>query len=84
MAVGHERAQAEFLIQGQGLARVRLRGIGFEAVAMGLDVAKQSQELALYPPVPPLPRRREPVLSDPAGVRQPSVEEGRAGSKRRD
>ena len=82
--MGHERAQAEFVGQGQGLAIVRLRGIGFEAVGMSRDVARQSQELALYPPVPPLPRRRELVLSDPAGVRPPSVEEGHAGSKRRD
>ncbi len=50
VAVGHERGQADFLGQGQA----------WRWCASAVS-AKQSQELALYPPVPPLPRRREPV-----------------------
>ena len=48
---------------------------------MGRDVAEQSQELALHPPFPPLPSRREPVLGDPGGVRQPPVEEVRPAER---
>jgi hypothetical protein len=40
--MGHERAQAQRLGQGQGLAIVRLRGIDLEAVGMSRDVAEQS------------------------------------------
>ena len=75
VAVGDERAQAQFLGQGQSLAIVRVRAIDLDAVGMGRDVAEQSQDLALHPPFPPLPSRREPVLGDPGGVRQPSIVE---------
>ena len=81
VAVGDERAHAQLLGQGQGLAIVRLRGVGLDAVGMGRDVAEQSQELALHPPFPPLPSRREPVLGDPGGVRQPPVEEVRPAER---
>jgi hypothetical protein len=35
VAVGNERSQAQFLGQGEGLAIVRLRGIGLEPVGVG-------------------------------------------------
>src|SRR4030095_16058100 len=74
VAVGHERAQAPRLGQGQGLAIVRLRSIDLEVVWIGRDVAEQSQDADLHLPFPHLPSRREPVLGDPGGVRQPPVE----------
>ena len=79
--MGDERAHAELVGQGQGLAIVRLRGIDLDAVGMGRDVAEQSQELALHPSFPPLPSLRESVLGDPGGVRQPTVEEVRPAER---
>ncbi len=42
---------------------------------MGRDVAEQSQEPALHLPFRPLSSRREPIMGNPGGVRQPPVEE---------
>ena len=80
VAVGDERAQAQLLGQGQGLAIVRLRGIDLDAVGMGRDVAEQSQDAGPPPPVPPAaePPRARPGRS---GWRPPAARRG--GTPRR-
>ena len=73
VAVGDERAHAQRLGEGQGLAIVGLGALGVEAVGMGRDVAEQVQSWA-----PPRLTREEferAVAQASGGLVQPADQE---------